>query len=113
MTERLEDVGTPSRNGESDPGDDFYSGRELTMFIPERVARGIDRRRNTWTPVDRWALWLTAAHLVVLLVIVGRGSLYLDYLRAQAYALNQPSKGAYFNQAIRSAFRCRSASHEA
>jgi hypothetical protein len=104
VTERLEDVGGPGhrhpapgptgttgvRDDGTDPGDDFYAGRELSLFIPESMARGIDRRRNTWTQIDTWALWLTAAHLMVLVVIVGRGSLYLDDLRAQAYALNQP-----------------------
>lgn len=88
MTERLEDVGAAGQAA-PDP-DDPDAGRELALLVPDWLARGVDRRRAAWTQVDTWALWLTGAQLVVLLVVVGRGSLYLDDLRAQAYALDQP-----------------------
>jgi hypothetical protein len=87
VTERLDGVGSaPPRRAE----DDFYAGNDLTPFIPERLARGFERRRRSWSPVDTVAAWLVGIHLLVLLVIVGRGALYLDDLRAQGYALNQP-----------------------
>jgi hypothetical protein len=69
---------------------EFYSGRDLSLFTPGWLARGLERRRSEWSRVDTYASWLTGVHLVVLMIIVGRGSLYLDDLRAQAYALHQP-----------------------
>jgi hypothetical protein len=98
VTERLDDptwvdAGRPTRGAVPPDGsteDDFYTGHELSLFIPERLARGIDRRRNSWSQVDTIAAALIAAHLILLLAIVAGGSLYLDDLRAQAYALNQP-----------------------
>jgi hypothetical protein len=49
-----------------------------------------DRLRSSWSPVDTIAAGLAGVHLLVLVVVVGRGSLYLDDLRAQGYALDQP-----------------------
>lgn len=63
---------------------------DLTPFIPERLALAYERRRAAWSTTDTIASWLLAAQLLLLLVIVGRGSLYIDDLRAQGYALNQP-----------------------
>ncbi len=63
---------------------------DLALLIPERLVTAVGRRRSAWTAVDTAALWLTGVHLVVLLVIVGRGSLYVDDLRAQGYAVQQP-----------------------
>lgn len=63
---------------------------ELTVFVPERLALAYERRRRAWTTTDTAAAWLLAANLLLLLVIVGRGSYYIDDLRAQGYALDQP-----------------------
>jgi len=63
---------------------------DLTLFVPEGLTRVYDRRRAAWTTVDTTAAWLIAAHLLLLLVIVGRGALFMDDLRAQGYALDQP-----------------------
>ena len=63
---------------------------DLALLVPERIARAYDQRRAAWSAVDTTAAWLVAAHLLLLLVIVGRGALFMDDLRAQGYALNQP-----------------------
>jgi hypothetical protein len=63
---------------------------DLTPIVPEQFALAYHRRRTAWTTIDTTAFWLLAGHLLLLLVIVGRGAFYLDDLRAQGYALNQP-----------------------
>jgi hypothetical protein len=63
---------------------------DLALLVPERLALAFGRRRAAWSGVDTAATWLTVIHLIVLLVIVGRGSLYVDDLRAQGYAVQQP-----------------------
>jgi hypothetical protein len=63
---------------------------DLSSLVPERLARAYGRRRSSWTTIDSVAAWLLGAHLLLLLVIVGRGGLFIDDLRAQGYALNQP-----------------------
>jgi hypothetical protein len=63
---------------------------DLTPFVPERLSRAYESRRAAWSTVDTVAAWLLAAHLLLLLVIVSRGSFYIDDLRAQGYALDQP-----------------------
>jgi hypothetical protein len=75
---------------EPEAPDDSYADQDLSLLIPERLARAIGRRRAAWSPVDTVAAWLIGLHLLLLLIVVGRGSFYLDDLRAQGYALNQP-----------------------
>jgi hypothetical protein len=105
VTERLEWVGDPEQTDPDKPGahagepaagpvDDSSTPADtpadLALFVPERISRLIEARRAAWTPVDTVAAWLVGAHLVLLAVIVGRGALYLDDLRAQGYAVHQP-----------------------
>ena len=97
MTERLERAADleraaipPPEGPPRDPGDATPAGNDLSALVPERVVVALERRRAAWTPIDTVAAWLIAGQLVLLLVIVGRGSLYVDDLRAQGYAYGQP-----------------------
>src|SRR4051795_6960593 len=99
VTERLEQVvgekridaaNSDQKSDQHPPANGTVPIHDLAIFVPERLARAVERRRNAWTQIDTVAGWLIALHLVLLLVIVGRGSFYLDDLRAQGYAVNQP-----------------------
>ncbi len=67
-----------------------YQDRDLPFQLPQRIRAAIDARRDHWTPVDSGALVMMAVQALVVFVQTAGGSLYLDDLRAQAYALNQP-----------------------
>lgn len=87
MTERLITVDDgPDRT----PRGSTTSQSDLAVFIPVRLGAAYRNRRAAWTATDTAAAWLLAGHLLLLLVIVGRGSLFIDDLRAQGYALDQP-----------------------
>ena len=92
MTERLApaSVGIDPADALDRPAPAGPPVHDLALLVPERLILAIERRRSAWTGVDTAAVWLTGVHLVVLLVIVGRGSLYVDDLRAQGYAVQQP-----------------------
>jgi len=84
--------GDPADRGapEEPEDDDLYENRDLSPVLPDRLRTAIDNWRSWWTPVDSLAMGIIAVQLFVLFVEVVGGSLYLDDLRAQAYALNQP-----------------------
>jgi hypothetical protein len=86
VPERLDDVADPPTS----PPDDDYAGTDLVLFVPERLAQAVGRRRAAWTPIDTVAAWLVGLHLLLLAVIVGRGSFYIDDLQAQGSAVGQP-----------------------
>lgn len=63
---------------------------DFPQVLPERLVQAYERRRAAWTVTDTVAAWLIGAHLLLLLLLVGKGSFYIDDLRAQGYAANQP-----------------------
>jgi hypothetical protein len=73
-----------------DADEDLCKNRELPSFIPPRLRAAIDNHHQSWTPVDSFAMAIIGVQLFILFVETVGGSLYLDDLRAQAYALNQP-----------------------
>lgn len=74
----------------ADTEDETYEPRELPNLVPAPLRRAIDHRREQWTRIDTIASGIIALQLFVLFIEVVRGSYYLDDLRAQAYALDQP-----------------------
>lgn len=76
----------PAEVGSDDP----YEARELPDFVPAALRRAIDQRREQWTRIDTLAAGIVGVQLFILFIEVVGGSYYLDDLRAQAYALNQP-----------------------
>ncbi len=80
----------PVKQLEVDRQDATVDRGDLLPFIPISVVQAYQRRRTAWSRTDTIAAWLIVAHLLLLWMIVGRGAFYIDDLRAQGYALNQP-----------------------
>ncbi|MFI7588967.1 hypothetical protein ACIB24_18035 [Spongisporangium articulatum] len=79
------------RPGLIDDVDDPYryeADSDLTLGLPGWLAAVVRRRREAFTRTDAVAGALLLAQVAVLALLVGRGSLYLDDLRAQAATLN-------------------------
>jgi len=84
------DVAQPAAGSITTDQKDSVGPADPLLLLPESLVRAVRNRRAAWSRVDTIATWLIAAHLLLLWVIVSRGSFYIDDLRAQGYALHQP-----------------------
>jgi hypothetical protein len=84
------DVAQPAAGASTTERKDSVGSADPLLLLPESLVRGLRSRRAAWSKADTIATWLITAHLLLLWVIVSRGSFYVDDLRAQGYTLHQP-----------------------